>query len=183
VLFYVVLFVYSSIAPIVPLFMAPCFIICESGYKYHFIHNQKPTPDSGGTMYKTFINVVLISMLIGQVTLMGLLALKGTVYALPSVLPLSAITVLYMAVVLPQKARVATYLPAMTCVELDEEHEEQQHLLVGREHYLQPALLRPKVYPDVEEDFDGDDDDANDDDNEVNLLPYDESEVTRTPTP
>ena len=150
VLFYVVFFVYSSIAPMVSVFMAPCCLICESGYRYHFIHNHKPTPDSGGTMYKTFINVVLVSMLIGQVTLMGLLALKDTVYALPSLLPLSALTVLYMVQVLPKKTHAANFLPAMTCVELDEDQDLHRPLLGGG-RYLQPALLRPRIYPDVEE--------------------------------
>jgi hypothetical protein len=50
----------------------------ESGYRYHFIHNQKPSPDSGGKLWPGFINVIIASQLIGQCTLFGLLVLKRT---------------------------------------------------------------------------------------------------------
>jgi Calcium-dependent channel, 7TM region, putative phosphate len=59
-------------------FLLLCFLLLESGYRYHFIHNVKPTPDSGGKLWPGFIRVLIASQLIGQCTLFGLLVLKRT---------------------------------------------------------------------------------------------------------
>jgi hypothetical protein len=146
ILYHVVFFVYSTIAPVTSLFIFACFVICETGYRYHFIHNHKTTPDSGGKLWKGFIRVLLVSMLIGQFTLVGLLVLKNTVYAVPAIAPLIAMTILYMALVIPKKSHVSNYLPTMSCVEVDE--EDAGALLAAATHiYLQPALQHPKLGP------------------------------------
>jgi hypothetical protein len=85
-------------------------------------------------------------MLIGQFTLVGLLVLKNAVYAVPAIAPLIAMTILYMAVVIPRKSHVSNYLPTMSCVEVDE--EDAGPLLAAANHiYLQPALQHPKLGP------------------------------------
>jgi hypothetical protein len=148
-LFFVVFFVYSTIAPITCVFLFFCFLICESGYRYHFVHNQKPTPDSGGKLWMGFINVLLASMIIGQCTLFGLLILKKTVYALPALAPLGVITILYIMFTVPKRNHVATFLPTLKCVKVDNRNKEKgmEVSQFAAKEYLQPALRAEPKWP------------------------------------
>lgn len=71
ILFYVIFFVYSSTSPITCVFLFGCFLILECGYRYHFIHNFKNEADSGGRIWKGFINLLMSSVVIGQVSLIA----------------------------------------------------------------------------------------------------------------
>lgn len=62
ILFYVVFFVYCSIAPVTTIFLYFCFLLCESGYRYQFIHNYPRAFETGGAMWRGFIHFVLASM-------------------------------------------------------------------------------------------------------------------------
>lgn len=148
-LFFVVFYVYNTIAPITSVFLLFCFVICESGYRYHFIHNQKPTPDSGGKLWLGAINVMLASSIIGQCTLFGLLVLKKTVYALPALAPLGVITVLYIVFTIPKRRHAAAHLPANKCVKVDKLAKEAGRNVsqFAAKEYLQPALLSVPRWP------------------------------------
>lgn len=148
-LFFVVVFVYAVIAPITSVFLLLCFLICESGYRYHFVHSQKPYPDSGGKLWQGMINVLMASMIIGQCTLFGLLILKKTVYALPTLAPLGVITVLYMIFTVPKRNHVATFLPTLKCVAIDKKNEEEGITVsqFAAKEYLQPALKAQPMWP------------------------------------
>ena len=155
VLFYVVFFVYAVIAPISCLFLLVCFLLCESGYRYHFIHNYKTQPDSGGQIWKGFINILFVSMLIGQLTLIGYLLLKKAAYAIPVLGPMLVMTVLYMIVVAPKRILVADHLPSQMCNEMDQYYRsisEGADADFGKEAYVQPALLHPELSADDPED-------------------------------
>lgn len=62
ILFYMVFFVYSSIAPVIPIFLFFCFLLCESGYRYQFIHNYPRAFETGGALWRGFLQFVLASM-------------------------------------------------------------------------------------------------------------------------
>jgi hypothetical protein len=127
-------------------------LICESGYRYHFIHNHKTTPDSGGKLWKGFIRVLMASMLIGQLTLIGVLALKKAVYAVPALTPMLGITILYMALVSPKKIHVSNFLPTVSCVELDRQfsHDDTSNIDFLARQYVQPELQHRRLFPDRE---------------------------------
>jgi hypothetical protein len=147
VLSFVIFFVYAPIAPISSLFLCASFIICESGYRYHFIHNNKTSPDSGGRIWKGFAKVLAYSMLIGQFTLIGFLVLKKAVYAVPALAPLPVITLLCMTSVWPKKIHASDHLPTMECTKLDRERgDENFDFLKGV--YIQPALLHRRLFAD-----------------------------------
>ena len=148
-LFFVVFFVYSTIAPITCVFLFFCFLICESGYRYHFIHNHAPTPDSGGKLWQGFIQVLLASMIIGQCTLFGLLILKSTVWALPALAPLGVLTVLFIIYTIPKRNHVATHLPTLKCVTVDKKNKEDGITIsqFAAHEYLQPALKAEPLWP------------------------------------
>lgn len=150
-MFYVVFFVYAPIAPVTCIFLWGAFLICESGYRYHFIHNHKTSPDSGGRIFKGFTRLLLVSIFIGELTLVGTLGLKQSVYALSALAPLLVITTIYTVLVYPKKIQVADSLPTIVCVELDRQREAEGEgidFLIGT--YLQPSLQQKFVYPDEE---------------------------------
>jgi hypothetical protein len=153
VLFFVVFFVYSSIAPITSLFLCACFLICESGYRYNFIHSHYMRADSGGKIWEGFIHVLMSSMIIGLITLMGVLALKGSVYAVPAIAPLLGILIYYMILVFPKRMHVSKNLPALQCVELDRQYNTQDAIDMEffKRKYLQPALQNPRLFPEEPE--------------------------------
>lgn len=152
VLFYVVFFVYSSISPITCVFLFACFMILESGYRYHFIHNYKQECDSGGRLWKGFMDVLMSSIIIGQLTLIGVLLLNQAFYSVPALAPLLGITILYWITVHPKRLHVASRLPAIQAKALDKERavarSESCNLDDLRDLYLQPALQKPILLPD-----------------------------------
>ena len=153
VLFYVMIFVYSSISPITCVFLCFCFFFLESGYRYHFIHNHHNHPDSGGKIWKGFIHVLMASILIGQLTVMGALGLKKALYSIPTLSPLLAITILFMIFVTPRRMHASEFLPAVLCMEWDHQYEAQEcDADFAKGQYLQPALQHPRLFP--EEDGD-----------------------------
>jgi len=149
VLFYVVFFVYAPIAPVSCIFLWLCFLICESGYRYNFIHNQKKTPDSGGRIFKGFTRVLLASIFIGELTLLGTMGLKQAIYAVPALAPMLIITILYATLVYPKKMEVAESLPTILSVELDRQRESEGYELdFLKDKYLQPSLKHKFLYAD-----------------------------------
>ena len=134
------------------------FVVCGSGYRYNFIHNHKTSPDSGGKIWEGFIQVVYASMFIGQLTLMGLLGLKETFYAVPALAPTLVITALYLGLVHPKKLRVASNLPAVDCVELDRRYAQEYGnvALDFQGKYLQPALRHRQLFPEEDLEVRGD---------------------------
>jgi hypothetical protein len=182
VLFYVVFFVYSTISPITSVFLLGCFIILESGmwtcfglifcdyrrfhhtltspvptfgiagYRYLFIHNFPTSPDSGGRIWAGFVATIFAGILIGELTLIGLLLLNEAFYSVPALVPLVIITILFIIFVHPARMHVARHLPATTCLELDN-NESAENNTCGdfdflRDQYLQPALKQRLVFPD-----------------------------------
>lgn len=149
VLFFFVLFVYSSIAPMACVFLSLCFPILECGYRYNFIHNYPALPDSGGTLWKGFINVLLASMIIGQLTLIGFLSFKNPIISVSALAPMTFMTMLHIVFVRPKKIHVSNFLPASKCAELDERNlDSDVDFLKGK--YLQPALANPELFPEEE---------------------------------
>jgi calcium permeable stress-gated cation channel len=150
-LLFVVSFVYSVIAPITSFFLCGCFVICESGYRYHFIHNNHTSPDSGGRLWQAFIRVLMASMLIAQFTLVGLLILKKTVYAVAALAPLIALTILFMIFVIPKRNHVANHLPTLLCVETDKQNADEENGIAcfSNDEYLQPSLRAHPINAEV----------------------------------
>jgi hypothetical protein len=88
-------------------------------------------------------------MVIGQLTLMGLLLLKQSYYAVPALGPLLAVTLLFCILLKHENQGVMTHLPTRDCVVLDDRFLQEGHsldFLVGA--YLQPALKADLVEPD-----------------------------------
>lgn len=162
VLLYMVFFVYSPIAPVSCVFLCFCFILCERGYRHQFIHNYPRAFDTGGRMWKYFIAFTLASMVVAQLTLIGLLALKKNLYAGPALGPLLGITVLFIIYINAKHAVVSEYLPTRDCILKDSENSMERPLNMGfvKGAYLQPSLQNKPVVPDYNDNgYDSDSDD------------------------
>lgn len=142
VLYFMVFFVYTVVAPICNFCLVICFLLLESGYRYQFYHNYPKTPDSGGKLYKKFIHMIYSAMLIAQLTLIGLLLLKRSFYAVYGFGPLLAMTVLFICYVSSTKSYATKYLPSLECKRLDRHRQETSGMDFGflREQYLQPSI-------------------------------------------
>jgi len=72
-LYFMVLFVYSTISPLVNWFCLFFFLLLKSVYLHQFLFNFPNIPDTGGEIWLYFMHVLLICVVIAQLTLMGFL--------------------------------------------------------------------------------------------------------------
>lgn len=149
ILYFMVLFVYSSLAPIVPWFVGLFFLLMGSCYRYNFIHNYPKTADSGGQLWISFVKILMTCMIVAEVTIIGFLALKKSTLAVPFMLPLIGATVLFNIFVRQRHFRISENLPAYDCLNEDNENlENDVDFNEFKDKYLQPSLLVPIVEPD-----------------------------------
>lgn len=152
VLYYLVFFVYATIAPVTSFFLLFCIVLLEAGYRYQFVHNYPRAFDTGGRLWQSFIHFTLASMVIAQLTLIGFLLLKKSIYAGPALGPLLAGTILYIFFVNAEPSRVGNFLPSRDCVFYDHRYaEEGASFSFVKNAYLQPALRNDPVEPEYED--------------------------------
>lgn len=153
VLYFMVIFVYAIISPIINYFMVLCFLVMGSGYRYQFIANYPSTNDSGGKLFSGFMTICLVCMVIAQITLVGLLALKKATYALPCMAPLLIITIGFTLYLRGRHFYVTNHLPTRDCLQLDRQYhtEGKVDFEFVKSKYLQPTLQVADVHPDVED--------------------------------
>eukprot|EP00540_Astrosyne_radiata_P023433 CAMPEP_0116867712 /NCGR_PEP_ID=MMETSP0418-20121206/26776_1 /TAXON_ID=1158023 /ORGANISM="Astrosyne radiata, Strain 13vi08-1A" /LENGTH=250 /DNA_ID=CAMNT_0004503567 /DNA_START=436 /DNA_END=1188 /DNA_ORIENTATION=+ len=153
ILYFMVLFVYSSMAPLVNWFLAGCFLLMGTGYRYQFICNYPPVPDSGGMLFLGFIQIIQTCMLIAEVTLLGFLALRRALGAGPFMFPLLAMTVIFNFYLRQEHYKVTKFLPSDECINQDTESEElvsglEDEFIEDFKHaYVQPELRHKELKP------------------------------------
>jgi calcium permeable stress-gated cation channel len=118
-LYFMVMFVYSMISPLINWFCVFLFLFASCVYRYQFVFNYPNTPDSGGTVWLYFVRVILACMVIAQLTLMGFLALKGSVVGASLMVPLVVMTILFIIYLSSCYFRIGEYLPARACLNQD----------------------------------------------------------------
>ena len=94
-------------------------------------------------MWITFMGVVRVSAIIGQLTLYGILALKRIPIAIPLMLPLLIINLLFNLYMEQRHKRIAEFLPSEDAMKIDVQNMKDTDEDFGfLEHkYQQPALL------------------------------------------
>jgi Calcium-dependent channel, 7TM region, putative phosphate len=158
ILLYMVSFVYSPIAPITSIILCFCFVLLESGYRYQFMHNYPRGLDTGGRLWKHFIAFTLAGMVVAQLTLIGLLALKQSQFAGPALGPLLATTILFIMFINAKHGTVSEYLPTRDCILRDSENtaEGPMDMDFVKGAYLQPSLQNKAVQPEYEDESNAD---------------------------
>lgn len=153
ILYVMVLLVYAVIAPFTPCALLLCFVLLEAGYRYQFIHNYPVAFDTGGKLWYTFVQFVLASLLIAELTLAGLLALKQSRFAGPAVGPLIVLTVLFILFINAKHSHVMRFLPTRDCVEIDQANAKAGNtdFTFCKGEYLQPSLRKHRDDPEYED--------------------------------
>jgi len=149
VLYFVVFFVYATLAPITSVVMLLCFLIMSIAYRHQFLFVYPTSPDSGGRLWIQFMKVVPTSVLIGEVTISALLAAKHAPVASVMMIPLIIITVLFQLYIRQKHFQATEFLPGCECVEADRKNnlDGPMDLRFLSNHYLQPQLRDKVLYP------------------------------------
>ena len=139
VLYFMVFFVYSCLAPVSNFFLLVMFFLMESGYRYQLYNNYPPTPDSGGQHWIGFFHILLACMVVAELTLLGFLLLKQSFYAVPFLVPLLVFSCLFIYYLKNYQLYVAQHLPTSTCIKVDKERLLNDFSF-AKGVYLQPCI-------------------------------------------
>ena len=102
-------------------------------------------------MWLTFMKIIQFSMIIAQLTLFGFLALKRTAIAIPLLVPLLVMNLLFQWYISQKHNQVATFLASYECIEIDRKNDlagpmDYSFLI---DEYKQPQLkAKDEVLPD-----------------------------------
>ena len=145
VLYFMVYFVYATIAPLTTFFMGICFIFRSAGYRHQFIYVYKIGPDSGGKLWVSMIKIVIVCMIIAEVTIVGLLALKKSAVASALMIPLFIITLLFNSYICQQHYRMTENLPVSECL-VDSMQDKEEGSIIEYK-YTQLELQERELLP------------------------------------
>merc|ERR1712238_264412 len=135
VLYFIVFFVYATLAPITSIFI--------------FIYPTKP--DSGGKLWVQFMRLIPVCLLIAEVTIVGFLALKKASIASGLMLFLLLISILWTIYIHQKHFTVTNFLPSCDCINTDRTNNidgpMDMRFLTESDQYLQPELRDKALYP------------------------------------
>ena len=150
ILYFMVVFVYGTIAPVTNWFMAFCFALMISGYRNQLIFIYPPTPDSGGQLWIQFFGISQTMVLIAEIAIFGFLGLKKAALAVSFMVPLIVITILFNFYVRQKHFLVSLHLPSRTALKKDLQNQKDGPLDMSfvRGAYVQEALKsKEPIYP------------------------------------
>lgn len=140
-LYFIVLYVYTTISPLVNWFCLIFFCFVGSVYRHQFVFNYPNTPDSGGKIWLQFMEVLLACMVIALLTIGGFLGLKKATIALPMLIPLLCATIYFIIYVRTHHFMPGRVLAASCCIAEDTANKDRgadYNEFLGE--YKQPTL-------------------------------------------
>jgi Calcium-dependent channel, 7TM region, putative phosphate len=141
-LYFMILFVYTTISPLVNWFCVFLFLFASCVYRYQFVFNYPDTPDSGGEVWLYFVRVILACILIAQLTIVGFLALKHSAIGAGLMIPLVVVTCLFMIYLGQRHFKIGKHLPARACLSQDmANHDDDVDYDEFKNQYKNPALM------------------------------------------
>mmetsp|Transcript_20895 Transcript_20895/g.31647 ORF Transcript_20895/g.31647 Transcript_20895/m.31647 type:complete len:914 (+) Transcript_20895:35-2776(+) len=144
ILYYMILFCYSVMSPFTSVILFCAFFLFSLGYRHQLFYLYKRT-DSGGEFFPAFLSLVVACIIISEITMAGVLALKGGVVASPLLFPLIVGTFLFKLYLNQQHILITKNLPSTMAVEQDLNHPMRSQLEQGA--YRQPALQERYLVP------------------------------------
>jgi Calcium-dependent channel, 7TM region, putative phosphate len=150
VLYFMVFFVYSTIAPISNFFILICLVVQKSCILHQLVYIYPPFPDSGGKLWMEFFRFVPWGMMISQITIIGMLSLKRASGASIAMTPLFVCTVLFWHYIRQEHFKLAELLSAKECNMADlKRAQEGVDWECFRGKYVQPELCERDVFPET----------------------------------
>ena len=139
-LYFMILFAYSVMAPITAFIAGVCLFIVLLCYRHQFIYVYSKRSDSGGLLFAKFVPLAIGCILVSEIVLLGVLMLKQSLAAVLLLIPLIVGTAMFQAYIGQQHYRVATQLPMVTAIEKDEiVKEEVGTISFAWDEYMQPS--------------------------------------------
>ena len=117
-LYFLILFVYTVITPIVNWFCLVMFLVVGSVYRYQFVFNYPNTPDSGGTIWLYGVRVLFACLVIAELMVIGLMSVEGERTCAYLAIPLFVLTCVFINS-MDQYYKVAKSLPVHLCLDQD----------------------------------------------------------------
>jgi len=149
ILYFMVLFVYATMSPLVSWFCLVFFVLLGSIYRYQFVFNYPNTPDSGGSIWLNFMHVMFSCIMLAQITLVGFFALKQSPVSMALMIPLIVCTFLFIVYLRQRHFDIGTNLPARTCLSQDLYNaDDGVDFGALKDEYKNPALREPFLDPD-----------------------------------
>jgi len=146
VLYQMICFVYTTIAPITCYALAFCFFAMGSAYRNQLFFVYSTNPDSGGMLWIRFVNISLVCMVVAQITLGAYLTLKKAPIASGLMFPLVVFQVLFHVYIRQKHFQVAARLPMEDSIRIDAEGPTDFSFL--KDKYKQSALMVKEIEPD-----------------------------------
>lgn len=87
------------------------------------------------------MSIVRASTIVGQLTLWGILVLKRFPYAIPLMMPLLGINILFNIFMQQQHTRVCEFLPSEDCARIDGKVDEDSDWSFLVDAFKQPAMM------------------------------------------
>ena len=89
-------------------------------------------------------------MLIAEITIVGLMALKKAAIATPLMIPLIIVTILFNGYIRQQHFRVTEALPSKECLKMDMENKKQRpnDFEFVKDAYIQEEMRDKEAFPD-----------------------------------
>lgn len=149
VLYFIVAFVYSPMAPFTCYVQVFNFFLMTMVYRHQLIYNYPTGNDSGGKLFLKFIKIILIAMLIAELTMLGYLGIKKAPISVFCYIPLVVITVLFMMYIGEQHYYVTQHLPTRDAIKRDLQNNAERPMDYDfvKEKYVQEALQERIVQP------------------------------------
>jgi len=88
ILYYMILFTYSVMSPFISVIMWCAFGLFSLGFRHHLFYTYGKGNDSGGQMFGNFVSLAIACIIISEIVMFGVLALKEGVVAAPLLVPL-----------------------------------------------------------------------------------------------
>ena len=140
VLYFMILLVYSCIAPIMSYVMFVMFGLLLITYKNQFIFIYSAHSDQGGILWTRMIKITLVAMLIAQVTLIGIMSIKQSALSSALLVPLGWGTFLFGLYLEQQHYKVTNSLPSTLCKRADRKNRGRLDKTFLEGQYIQPSL-------------------------------------------
>jgi Calcium-dependent channel, 7TM region, putative phosphate len=140
-LYFIVLYVYTTISPLVNWFCLIFFCFVGSVYRHQFVYNYPKTPDSGGKIWLQFMEILLACMVIALLTIGGFLGLKKATIALPLLIPLLGATIYFIIYVRRHHFLPGRFLATSSCIAQDAANKDRgANYNEFSDEYKQPML-------------------------------------------
>ena len=97
ILYYMILFTYSVMSPFTSIIMWCAFGLFSLGFRHHLFYTYGKGNDSGGQLFGDFVSLAVACIIISEITMFGILGLKGGVVSAPLLIPLIVGTFMFKA--------------------------------------------------------------------------------------